>query len=103
MEGRSGSPPRAGADTGNGFVCIGFLDARLVTGVRKVPRSVHAAITQHDDDAEAAEPPSPFRMMVAPGALKRAAAAHARSLSLVEAANKAHEDAGGVVEYRRYG
>ena len=42
-------------------------------------------------------------MMVAPGALKRAAAAHARSLSLVEAANKAHEDAGGVVEYRRYG
>jgi len=60
-----------------------------------------------DDDAEASaeaeEPPSPFRMMVAPGALKRAAAAHARSLSLVEAANKAHEDAGGVVEYRRYG
>ena len=61
------------------------------------------AEARDDDDAEAEEPPSPFRMMVAPGALKRAAAAHARSLSLVEAANKAHEDAGGVVEYRRYG
>ena len=58
----------------------------------------------NDDDVEAAaEAASPFRMMVAPRALKRAAAAHARSLSLVEAANKAHEDAGGVVEYRRYG
>jgi hypothetical protein len=58
----------------------------------------------NDDDVEAAaEAASPFRMMVAPRALKRAAAAHARSLSLIEAANKAHEDAGGVVEYRRYG
>lgn len=66
-------------------------------------RDATAAEGRDDDNAEAEEPPSPFRMMVAPGALKRAAAAHARSLSLVEAANKAHEDAGGVVEYRRYG